>query len=257
MKRIFLFTVLYLAVITFCNAQDITYLEPFGAQVEYINPATAWSATSISISSGKTYTILVEGIASARGGSYKQHRMYTGPEGWPPVAGTPLPDFPSASVIGKIGSNGTPFYVGRIFSFKANISGPLFLGYNDYSFGDNTGFFVAYVFSKDNFPTSIIQGDPDTNIGTDYKLEQNYPNPFNPETKINFSVPESLPVKILIYNISGELVKVLLNENKVKGEYEVTWDGKNNNGSKLASGTYFYQAICGNNIQTKKMLLLK
>jgi hypothetical protein len=169
----------------------------------------------------------------------------------------PVPNAAAGSTIGKIGANGTPFYVGRIFSFKANISGTLFLGYNDYSFDDNTGFFVAYIFTKDSFPTSIIGDDNRNNIGTSYKLEQNYPNPFNPETKINFSVPEPLPVKVLIYNSNGELVKVLVDENKNKGEYEVAWDGKNNYGSKLASGTYFYQAICGNNIQTKKMLLLK
>ncbi len=259
MKKVFLCIALNLTIMSLCSAQDITVLEPFGAQVEYINVAQAWSTTSVSVTSGRTYTIMVDGIASPQGGSYKQNRYYVGPEGLAPglISQNPVPDAPPGSVIGKIGTNGTPFYIGKIFSFKANISGQLYLGYNDYQFYDNTGFFVAFIFNKDSFSTSLIREDNGDNVGTNYKLQQNYPNPFNPETKINFSVPEYLPVKILIYNINGELVKVLVDDYRDKGDYVITWDGKNDNGNKLASGAYFYQAMWGNNIQTKKMILLK
>jgi hypothetical protein len=91
---------------------------------------------------------------------------------------------------------------------------------------------------------------------TEYSLEQNYPNPFNPTTVINYQVPKDGLVTIKIYDVLGNEVRTLVNDNRATGKYSVSFDG-----SKLASGVYFYQLrVTGgasNFVSTKKMLLLK
>ena len=88
------------------------------------------------------------------------------------------------------------------------------------------------------------------------QVSQNYPNPFNPSTKINFELPQSGNVKILVYDMSGKEVAVLLDEVKTAGFYTVTFDGFN-----LSSGIYYYRinADVNGNIftDTKKMMLIK
>ncbi len=91
----------------------------------------------------------------------------------------------------------------------------------------------------------------------EFLLSQNYPNPFNPNTKIEYEIPQSGIVKINIYDISGKLIRKLINEQKNTGKYLVTWDGRNDSGKTVSSGTYFYQIISGNFVQAKKMILLK
>jgi flagellar hook assembly protein FlgD len=81
---------------------------------------------------------------------------------------------------------------------------------------------------------------------------QNYPNPFNPSTLISFKLPEQTNVQLKIYDILGNEVATLANENKPAGSYEVEW-----NASNLPSGVYIYQLVAGTNTQMKKMLLLK
>lgn len=90
----------------------------------------------------------------------------------------------------------------------------------------------------------------------DYSLAC-YPNPFNPSTKINFSLPEDQPVKLIIYDILGRVVKELLNYYIPKGSYVVVWDGNNNAGSKVNSGIYFYSLQTLNKKIIEKMILTK
>jgi parallel beta-helix repeat protein len=90
------------------------------------------------------------------------------------------------------------------------------------------------------------------NLPTQYYLEQNYPNPFNPATKIKYSVPKSGNVKLVVYDILGREVRILTDEVKEPGYYEVNF-----NASHLSSGVYFYRIVAGNYVNTKKMLLLK
>lgn len=86
-----------------------------------------------------------------------------------------------------------------------------------------------------------------------FNLEQNYPNPFNPSTTIRFGLPVSSNVDLRIYNPLGEEVAVLINNTfKSSGTYEVVFNAEN-----LTSGTYFYKLVSGNNVETKKMILLK
>ena len=85
-----------------------------------------------------------------------------------------------------------------------------------------------------------------------FGLEQNYPNPFNPSTLIKYSVPENGFVKLSVYNLVGEEVRVLVNETVDAGFYEATF-----NATSLPSGIYFYKLQTPNFTQTKKMILLK
>ncbi|MGE5399182.1 MAG: CHRD domain-containing protein [Ignavibacteriales bacterium] len=97
----------------------------------------------------------------------------------------------------------------------------------------------------------VSVGKPNT-APRSFNLEQNYPNPFNPSTAIRFSVPNMGQVNLSIFNILGEKVATLINENMAAGSYEVKFDA-----SRLASGIYIYRLNAGNNISTKKMMLLK
>jgi hypothetical protein len=89
-------------------------------------------------------------------------------------------------------------------------------------------------------------------IPDDYVLEQNYPNPFNPSTKIRYSIPQPSNVVIKFFDILGNEIATLINEEKPAGSYEVEI-----NSSDLVSGVYFYRLQAGNFTETKKMILLK
>ena len=110
--------------------------------------------------------------------------------------------------------------------------------------------------------TSSAADDKTDQVGKlpqSFVLEQNYPNPFNPTTAINFSIPEAYKgkVQLSIYNVSGALVKELVNKEMSAGYHSVQWDGTDQNGIKLASGLYLYKLVVGKNMQSRKMLLLK
>lgn len=95
-----------------------------------------------------------------------------------------------------------------------------------------------------------------------YSLEQNYPNPFNPSTTINFSLPAAANVKLTVYNLLGETVKVLFDNQISAGNHSVVWNADDNSGKKISSGIYFYELKAsgdnGNNFnQIRKMILLK
>jgi hypothetical protein len=89
-------------------------------------------------------------------------------------------------------------------------------------------------------------------IPRDFKLMQNYPNPFNPSTKIGFSVAVESNVKITVYDIKGNLVEQLVNQNMKPGVYNVDWDA-----SKYSSGVYLYKLETGKFSISKKMVLMK
>ncbi len=92
----------------------------------------------------------------------------------------------------------------------------------------------------------------DRNIPSEYKLSQNYPNPFNPSTEINFSIPVSGNTTLAIYNVLGQEVATLVNEELSAGSYNYQFDASN-----LTSGIYFYKLQSNDYSQVKKMMLLK
>ncbi|MGB5893764.1 MAG: YCF48-related protein, partial [Ignavibacteriaceae bacterium] len=96
-------------------------------------------------------------------------------------------------------------------------------------------------------PVEII-----TQTKMNFTLYHNYPNPFNPNTKIKYSVPQSSQVIIKVFDILGNEIETLVNEEKPSGYYELEF-----NASKLASGIYFYRIQAGSVVETKKMVLMK
>ena len=86
----------------------------------------------------------------------------------------------------------------------------------------------------------------------DYTLLQNYPNPFNPVTIIKYEVPQISNVKIEVFDVLGRVIKVLVDEEKTAGRYEIKFDA-----SLLASGIYYYRIKANEFVQSKKMMLIK
>lgn len=98
-------------------------------------------------------------------------------------------------------------------------------------------------------PVSVENNEP---APINYSLSQNYPNPFNPSTTIKYSIPNSSFVKIKLFNMLGQEIAELVNQEHQIGNYEVTFDGSN-----LSSGIYFYRLEADNFVQTRKMILMK
>jgi len=134
-------------------------------------------------------------------------------------------------------------------------------GYMDENVSAGTGYFYI-VESFDNSSNSVftpelsvtitnITSEPG-NIPNEFKLSQNYPNPFNPVTQIRFDIAVQSFVEMNIYNGAGQLVKVLVNEIKTPGNYNITFDA-----SGLPSGVYFYSLRAGDFRDSKRFILLK
>ena len=109
---------------------------------------------------------------------------------------------------------------------------------------------------REDSPTSVGDG-LSPKLPDSYRLAQNYPNPFNPATIIEYSLPTRAFVTIEIFNVIGQRVRTLLDEPKSPGTYLVEWNGKDDMGSSLSTGVYFYRFKTGEVALTKKMLLLK
>ncbi len=109
---------------------------------------------------------------------------------------------------------------------------------------------IIYTTNGGDTITSIHQIS--SNVPDRFDLSQNYPNPFNPVTKINYDLPKSGMVKLVVYDILGREIKILVNEFTQAGKYSVEFDG-----SKFASGVYFYRIQAGDFMSVKKMLMIK
>ena len=107
------------------------------------------------------------------------------------------------------------------------------------------------------YVSNTILGSNYENMPNQYLLHQNYPNPFNPITTLRYNIPEKIFVSISIFDISGNLIKMLVNEVKNAGFYSEIWGAINNNGQPVSAGVYFYKIYAGNFVDTKKMILLK
>jgi len=113
----------------------------------------------------------------------------------------------------------------------------------------------------------LLIGNPDfvneklaasTNIPRTFELYQNFPNPFNPTTTIRYGLPREERVTLRIYNILGEEVVTLVNDEvKRPGFHATLWDGRNDVGRRASSGVYFVQMRASNFVQTRKMILIQ
>ena len=94
-------------------------------------------------------------------------------------------------------------------------------------------------------------------LPTDFELMPNYPNPFNPETSIGFAVPTGSRVELTIYNVLGQVVTELVNDEYPAGYHRVSWNGRDDAGRAMASGVYLYRLSAAGKVLTRKMMLLK
>jgi hypothetical protein len=89
-----------------------------------------------------------------------------------------------------------------------------------------------------------------------FRLDQNRPNPFNPTTTIEYEIPENALVRIEVLNITGQVVRVLLDSRQSQGRHSVMWNARDDRGNKVSAGVYLYRLQAGNNHTIMKMLLL-
>lgn len=114
---------------------------------------------------------------------------------------------------------------------------------------------TAWVFVKISSATAVAENlnSPPTPM----RLYANYPNPFNPATTIEYTLAQTTPVVISVYNMLGQEVVRLLDKTQPAGNYRITWNGKNSGGHAQPNGLYVCKMIAGNFVQSFKMLMLK
>jgi len=106
-------------------------------------------------------------------------------------------------------------------------------------------------------PPITLISETGSHARLDFYLHQNYPNPFNNETTIQYQIFKSSYVVIKIFNMLGEELRTLVNEQKGVGSHTINWDGKDNSGNSLSSGVYIYSLQADELRKTRRLLLLR
>jgi len=124
-------------------------------------------------------------------------------------------------------------------------------------FASDCGSFYLFGFGECSNVTSLKENQIEM-VQDRIEIQQNYPNPFNPETTIQFSLKSSSPLHLTIYDVTGKTVKRFSRGDFWNaGNHTITWDGRDEAGTKIGSGIYYYQINTGREQKTKKMLLIK
>jgi len=173
------------------------------------------------------------------------------------VITTPWPNFSVVGVWGAdlrgLGGNSAVVFASGFLDPSSNQNGEDFGLFVALADGNVVELSQLYGDEAQNTIEKIMNenGEELTTVST-YGLEQNYPNPFNPSTVIKFSIPQSEFVTLKVYDILGNEVANLVNEQRAPGSYQVTF-----NAGSLASGVYVYKLSAGNFVQTRKLMLMK
>ncbi len=104
---------------------------------------------------------------------------------------------------------------------------------------------------------TAVEGEEMRLLPRTFSLSQNYPNPFNASTVIEYALPRSSRVNILMYNTLGQRVRVLVDEVQTDGYYKVLWDGKDDTGHAVATGMYLYRLEADGFVKTRKLILMR
>jgi len=173
------------------------------------------------------------------------------------VITTPWPNFSIVGVwsadLRGLGGNSAVVFASGFLDPTANQNGEAFGLFA--ALANGTVVELPKLFGRDaqNALDKVMdENGEELSVVSDFNLEQNYPNPFNPSTSIKFSVPSSEFVTLKVYDVLGNEITTLVNEQKAPGTYEVRFDAGN-----LASGMYVYSLKAGNFTQTRKLLLMK
>ena len=214
---------------------------------------------------------------SGYGASDKIYKTTNYGTSWTNISGN-LPNLPTNCVVVNP-ADGNNLFVGTdlgVFSttdggssWVQDVSGMANVPVLDLDYRSSDTKLFAATHGRSMYSTQIVTSVAEigNEIPTEFQLTNNYPNPFNPSTKFNnpfnpstkfrYALPEGRNVKIIIYDINGSKVTELVNNYQGAGTYEVTWNGKNDLGQQVASGTYLYNVKAGDFVQTRKMILLK
>jgi uncharacterized membrane protein len=119
----------------------------------------------------------------------------------------------------------------------------------------NQGMFLVRF--QDDVANEDIDETPGQTLPTAFNLAPNLPNPFNPQTSIAFALPRGEQVRLDIFDAAGRLVRTLVDENRAAGEHTVIWDGTDDGGNGVASGTYVYKLQTDTFVRARSMTLLK
>jgi photosystem II stability/assembly factor-like uncharacterized protein len=204
----------------------------------------AYSSFSFSPRNGKLYASVMPAIGTNRDGIYTVD-ITTG-------AATHLGNTGDGKITLAIAFN----YEGTLYGLKGT-SGEI---NKLITIVDSTGFGTEIGTLGRTGLQTIIMSDIITNVREDddgnsiksFSLAQNFPNPFNPSTTFSYSIPTQSKVVIKVFDILGNEIATLMDEEKSVGTYELTWNAAN-----LSSSIYFYQMKAGEYVNTKKMILLK
>jgi Secretion system C-terminal sorting domain len=143
-------------------------------------------------------------------------------------------------------------YFNTTFDASYGTTSPAYSGAeNGYPAGD-LNWYPELKAKWENGEIVAVNENTESALPSKFSLEQNYPNPFNPSTKIVYNIPNESKVKLEIFNILGEQVATLVNEVKPAGKYTIDF-----NASELSSGVYIYKLSTGDQLFSKKMILLK
>jgi hypothetical protein len=132
---------------------------------------------------------------------------------------------------------------------------------NHLLFGDVTGDPSGTVVPDFTKGIITIGGNAVQGVGgavpTTFRIDQNYPNPFNAGTVIPFGVAYDSHVRIDVYDILGRRIATVADDDFIAGNYNADWDGRDKNGSPVATGVYFYRFVSDEMTETRKMVVLK
>ena len=179
-------------------------------------------------------------------------------DGFAPVAGAVV------DVTAK-GINGNIYNVGMHRTLPAG-NKIVFLAFDPLSLDSPPSSYFWYGFDRVSplvqalrwFGADVVDVENEVSSPLNFKLSQNYPNPFNPSTVISFQLSVGSKVSLKVYDILGNEVATLVNEEKEAGNYKVNFNAQQTtNNKQLASGIYFYTLRAGNFVQNRKMILLK
>ncbi len=145
-------------------------------------------------------------------------------------------------------SSGSYYMIYRLQSAMKN--GIVYTVFNDYPYE-----IYLNIFDYDDPPVGIDERHE--TLPQDFILFQNYPNPFNSSTSINFKINETLEIKIVIYDLLGNQVNLITDQQYKPGFYTIQWNGKNDKGIQMPSGIYFVKAFLPYKKCTNKMVLIK
>jgi hypothetical protein len=138
--------------------------------------------------------------------------------------------------------------------FNGDGIGDFMFSCRNFAYGDPGDVFVAK--GGADIVTDVTD-NADQIQPTGFSVLQNFPNPFNPSTTISFDLPTRVQTSLIIYNVSGQIVRTLISRELSAGSYRIEWDGKDNRGRPVATGVYLYRLTAGTFSESKKMMLVK